>query len=120
MVAYLNIVTDVNLIHKEVLISNFCSIACKGGTADHYIFTDMIVVTNNQIGFFSRVVEVLRFCTKHCMVVYLITFTHTCTFQNTGIGHDYTVVPDFDIFFDIGKRFDSDILSNFCLGVYIS
>lgn len=50
------------------------------------------------------------------MLIYFVTFSQPCTIQHTGIGHNDTVVPYFDIIFNVSKRLNDHILSDFAPG----
>lgn len=53
VIANLNIVADMYFVHQEVFITDAGCITGKCGTTDHYILTDMIIVTDNQATVFT-------------------------------------------------------------------
>ncbi len=113
MVAYLHVVAEVYIIHQVVSVADAGSIAAKGSTADYHIFTDIVIVTDNQPAFFSRIVEILRFRSQDSILMYLVSFSHSSTLQDTCIRHDDAVITDFHILFNVGKRQNGYILAEF-------
>lgn len=75
----------VYLIHQVVPVSDSGSISCKSGTADYYILTDIVIVSDDQTAFFPCIVKVLRFCSQDSILMYFVSFPHFCTFQDTGV-----------------------------------
>ena len=109
-----------HLIHQVVSISDFGSIAGKCSAADYHILTNIVVISDNQVTFFSCVVEILRFRSEDGILMYLISFSHFSTLQDTSVGHDDAVISDLYILFNVGKRQNSYILAQLCFGIYVS
>jgi hypothetical protein len=75
----------VYFIHQVVAVSDSGCIACKCGAADYYIFADIVIISDNQAAFFSCIVKVLRLCSQDSILMYLVSFSHFSTFQDTGV-----------------------------------
>ena len=49
-------------LHDKIVIANHRLAAGMSGSVDHYIFANNVVIANNQLGFFTGKLEVLRQC----------------------------------------------------------
>ena len=107
-------------IHQVVSVSDFGSIAGKCSAADYYILTNIVIISDNQAAFFSSIVEILWFRSEDSILMYLVSFSHFSTLQDTSVRHDDAVIPDLYILFNVGKRQNGYILAQLCFGIYVS
>ena len=120
VVGYLYVVAQVYAVHQIVFITDTCALAFVCSAADDYVLAYVVSVANDELCFFTRVVEVLRLCAQHGSVVHLVSFSHTGAAQYPCARHDDAVVANLYIAFNIGKRLYGYVLADFGCRVYIS
>ena len=81
-----------NTFHKEVVIANDGLPANMRSTVNHHVFTNDIIVADNQLTLLTTEFKVLRGCAKNCPLVYFIIITHMGAIQDTGKWEDDTIV----------------------------
>ena len=116
IVAHLGIMRDVAALHKEVVVaydrlSTFVSCA-----VDDYVFTNDVVVANDELGFSSIVIKVLWNSSEHRTLEYLVVVSHARACKNTGEGIDNAVVTNDNIFFDVGEGIYFAVVTNLYIG----
>lgn len=110
-IPYFNIMADMHLIHKEIAISNSCSAIGISRAGNNDILANTIVITNYDMGRLPLLImEVLRRGAYYRVLVNNVTGTHLRTIENAGMGHNNTVITDFDVRLNVGKRFNLYIL----------
>ena len=119
IVVNLCIMRHVNTLHKEVSIANHSFAIGKGSTVYHHILSKDILVSNFQTGIIALMVEILRFGSKHSILIYLVTLAHACSIHDAHIGIDNAVVAYHHIPLDISKGIDSHIIPYLCFWVYV-
>ena len=86
--------------------------------AHNYIFANVVLVTDDQQTFLTRIMEILRGGTEYGAMMHFVLLPQTCTVEDTRTGHDNTVISNLYIAFDICKRLDCYILAELCGRIY--
>lgn len=114
VVADLCVVADVRAFHEEVAIADYGFGPAVGGTVDDYVFAYHVVVADDAVALLSAEIEVLRQCSDHGALVYLIAFAEACAVENTDEGEDDAIVAYFYVVFYIDKGEYLTVLTDFC------
>lgn len=102
-IAHLGVVADVSTFHEEVVVAYHCLAAGVGGTVDYHVLADDVVVAHNELALLAAEVEVLRQCSYHRSLVYLVALAHACSVEDAHKRKDYATVAYLYIVLDIGE-----------------
>ena len=69
-----------------------------GSSVDSHIFTDQVMIAENDGGVFAGKFQVLRIFADDCMGINVVFFTHAHVFGNDSMGTDDGAFPDFTVF----------------------
>ena len=120
VIVNLNVVADVHLIHKVVVIANGGGLVGISATSDDYVLADVVVVANDHTGGIACfVMEILRRGTDDRVLVNEVAAAHGRTAEDTGMCLDGTIVANDHTVLDVGKGFYGDVSTQFGVGVYV-
>ena len=83
-----------------------------GGSVNGDIFTNQVMIAEDNGGIFTGEFQVLRVFADDGMGVNVVFFTHPYVFRNHGVSSDDGPFPDFAVFSDHCVRSDDDIFMN--------
>ena len=119
VVVDLHVVAQVHSVHQVVVATNAGGVAFMCCAGHYHIFVDSVVVTDDELAVFTRVMEVLGGTAQHGTMVHFVPFTHAGAVQDACSRHDDAVVSNFHIAFDLRERLDCNILANLCSRIYV-
>ena len=83
-----------------------------GGSVDGDVFTNQVMIAENDGGVFTGKFQVLRVFADDGMGVNMVFFPHPYVFRNDGVSPDDGAFPDFAVFANHCVRSDDDIFMN--------
>ena len=107
-------------LHEEILVSNDCLAIRVCRTVYDYILTDAVAVAYYETRGLAPILEILRLCSKHSVLVYLVVLAKTCAVHYADIGIYGTVISYDNIVLNVGERIDGNIVAYLCLRADIS
>ena len=91
-------------LHQEVVVAYHGLPSGVGGTVDDHIFTNDVVVTDNQFRALTDKGKVLRQRAKHGTLVHFVVIAHLRTVKNAHEREDNAVVANLHFVLNIDKR----------------
>ena len=118
VVANLHIVAEMHAVHEIIVIADAGRGTFVGGAAYDYVFPDVIPVAYDEQAVLARVVEILRNRTQHGSMMHFVALSHAGARKDTCTGHDYAVVANLHVTFDVSERLNRYILAELCGRIY--
>ena len=115
----MGVVCQMYAFQQKVTVSDYRTIGCVRAPVKDHFLPYGIVITDFQEGILTLEFKILRSSTDDGTLIDDIIRSHTGATENTGIRHDRTIVSDFDILVDIGKRMNGNIRSDPGFFIYI-
>ena len=110
---------DMHIVHKQVIRPNTGFTVILNRTAvNGHVFTDDVIVANDQSCRLTSVLFVLAFFTNGGELKNTIPFADNRWAFDHHMGTQPTIITNFDARTDIGPRANSDVIANFCIGMH--
>ena len=105
---------------EKVPVSNLgLALRCSGTVHDD-IFTNHVIIANEQQRIPTFIFKILRFSPQDSMLEHTVVCPHAGSAQHAGVGHNLAIITYLYIFIDVGKRVNGNILPQLGACIYIS
>ncbi len=114
------VVSNMHIGHKQVVVANnSCATRCCT-SRDGYALANIVVVANNGSCLLTGKLQILWQTSDASTRVHLVALTQACTIIDAGVGSNPAIVANDYIALDIGKWLDSYVVTDLCIGMYVS
>ena len=105
-VAYHAIVSDVHVLHEQVVVAHDGGSLGSCTARDSYVLTDGVVVADLASGDLALELQVLRLCGKTGACQHLVAVSDACALINSDAILEHVVIADNDVAVDIAEGAD--------------
>ena len=102
-VAYHAIVSDVHILHEQIVAAHNGSSLGSCTARDSYILTDRVVVADLASGDLALELQVLWLCGKAGACQHLVAVSDACALINSDAVLEHVVIADNDIAVDVAE-----------------